>query len=149
MTAEYDLTTGVRTALLGAETIREVKMFGGIGFVLNGNMFAAASKRGLLVRVGKEGQHYALARPGVRPMVMRGHAIEGYVYVRSSGTERPLRGGVATTCARLRAIPPAKGSRRQGGDNQGKTEMMRFLPRVSRLSRCYRGRAFQAGPTVP
>jgi TfoX/Sxy family transcriptional regulator of competence genes len=42
------------TALVGAgvSAIREVKMFGGIAFLLNGNMVAAASNRGLLVRVG-------------------------------------------------------------------------------------------------
>jgi hypothetical protein len=56
-------------------------MFGGIGFMLNGNMLAAASKRGLLVRVGKERQPTALSRPGARPMEMRGRVMEGYVYV--------------------------------------------------------------------
>ena len=36
-------------------------MFGGIGFMLNGNMVAAASKRGLLVRVGKDRKGDTLA----------------------------------------------------------------------------------------
>ena len=76
-----DLAASVRAALSGASKIREVKMFGGIGFMLNGNMVAAASKRGLLLRVGKDRQPQALARPGARPMEMRGRTMEGYVYV--------------------------------------------------------------------
>jgi TfoX/Sxy family transcriptional regulator of competence genes len=81
MTAVDDLAESVRAALSGAGAIREVKMFGGIGFMLNGNMVAATSKRGLLLRVGENRQADALAQPGTRPMVMRGRTMEGYVYV--------------------------------------------------------------------
>jgi hypothetical protein len=41
----------------------------------------AASRRGLLARVGKDGQDDALALPGARPMEMRGRVMEGYVSV--------------------------------------------------------------------
>jgi hypothetical protein len=61
--------------------IREVRMFGCIGFMLNGNLLVGASDRGLLVRVGKSAQGGALERPGARPMIMRGRRMEGYVYV--------------------------------------------------------------------
>jgi TfoX/Sxy family transcriptional regulator of competence genes len=81
MGLDQDLVADVRTALVGAGAIREVKMFGGIGFMLNGNLVVAASKRGLLVRVGKDRQGDALAQQGARPMVMRGRAMEGYIYV--------------------------------------------------------------------
>src|SRR5262245_13930737 len=79
MAPEQDLSTRVRAALAGAGTIREVKMFGGIGFMLNGNMVAAASKRGLMLRVGKESYRDALKRPGTRDVVMRGRPMEGYI----------------------------------------------------------------------
>jgi len=49
-------------ALSGAGTIREVKMFGRIGFMLNGNLIAGASNRGLLLRVGKGLQRHSLSR---------------------------------------------------------------------------------------
>jgi len=81
MAAGDDIAPAVRAALSGAGPVREVKMFGGIGFMLNGNLVAAASKRGLLVRVGKDRQDDALARPGARPMAMRGRTMEGYVTV--------------------------------------------------------------------
>jgi TfoX/Sxy family transcriptional regulator of competence genes len=67
--AEEQLTESVREALVGAGAVREVKMFGGIGFILNGNLAVAASKRGLLARVGRERQDDALARAAARPMV--------------------------------------------------------------------------------
>ena len=50
MSAESDLALRVRAALHGVEAVREVKMFGGVGFLVNGNLVAAASKRGLLLR---------------------------------------------------------------------------------------------------
>src|SRR5215510_4039226 len=78
MAFDQDLAASVRTALVDASAIREVKMFGGIGFMLNGKLVAATSKRGLLVRVGKDHRGNALAQQGARPMVMRGRTMEGY-----------------------------------------------------------------------
>lgn len=81
MTRDETLVADIRAHLLSAGAVREVKMFGGIGFMLNGNLVAAASKRGLLLRVGKDHHEEALTRPGARPMEMRGRTMEGYVYV--------------------------------------------------------------------
>jgi TfoX/Sxy family transcriptional regulator of competence genes len=75
------LADAVRAALADARAFSEIEMFGGIGFMLNGNMVAAASKRGLLLRVGKEREAEALRRPGTRPMEMRGRKMDGYLYV--------------------------------------------------------------------
>jgi TfoX/Sxy family transcriptional regulator of competence genes len=74
------IAAAVRAALSDV-VIREVKMFGGIGFTLNGNTLVATSKRGLLARVGKDAQAAALARPGARMMEMRGRVMQGYVLV--------------------------------------------------------------------
>ena len=81
MSIDDDLASRVRAAVARSGTIREVKMFGGVGFMLNGNLLAAASKRGLLLRVGKKRQRDALKRPGARAMVMGGRTMEDYVYV--------------------------------------------------------------------
>ena len=78
---EQELAASVRAALEGAGTVREIRMFGGIGFMLNGNLIAGASKRGLLLRVGKDREGEALARPGVRTMEMRGRRMAGYIYI--------------------------------------------------------------------
>jgi TfoX/Sxy family transcriptional regulator of competence genes len=81
MTADEKLAADVRAYLATAGSIAEVRMFGGACFLLNGNMAAAVSKRGLLLRVGKDRCRDALARPGTRRMEMRGRLMEGYVYV--------------------------------------------------------------------
>ncbi len=78
---EADAIAAAVRAALADVAIREVKMFGGIGFMLNGNMLVATSKRGLLARVGKDAQPAALARPGARVMEMRGRVMQGYVFV--------------------------------------------------------------------
>jgi hypothetical protein len=73
-----DMLTRLHTRLdpLGA---RPVKMFGGTCFMLNGNMVAGTSKRGLLVRVGKDFD--VIAAPDSMPMEMGGRPMAGYRYV--------------------------------------------------------------------
>jgi TfoX/Sxy family transcriptional regulator of competence genes len=119
MTENDDLAARVRAALSGIATVREIRMFGGIGFMLNGNMIAAASKRGLLVRVGKEQQPDALSRPGARPMEMRGRVMEGYVYIDPPApTGRATRELLQLALAFVRTLPPkasgAKPARTKG-----------------------------------
>jgi TfoX/Sxy family transcriptional regulator of competence genes len=81
------IADGVRAALAGVDQVTELRMFGGIGFMLKGNLIAGTSQRGLLLRVGKDLEAEALARPGVRPMEMRGRRMVGYVYVDPSGLD--------------------------------------------------------------
>jgi TfoX/Sxy family transcriptional regulator of competence genes len=81
VTAEESLSVAVRVHLSRAGAMSEVKMFGGTGFMLNRNLVAAVSKRGLLLRVGKDRYRDAPAWPGVRPMEVRGRTMEGYVYI--------------------------------------------------------------------
>jgi TfoX/Sxy family transcriptional regulator of competence genes len=80
MRGEDDLAARVRACLAGVEGVSEMRMFGGVGFMLNGNMLAGTSKRGLLLRVGKERHAEAVAEPGMRAMEQRGRVMEGYVY---------------------------------------------------------------------
>ena len=109
MLTDHQLADSVRTALAGAGTIREVKMFGGIGFMLNGNLMAAASKRGLLARVGKDRQREALARAGARPMVMRGRTMDGYIYVDPSAlTARTVQAWLKLAVDFVQPLPPKK-----------------------------------------
>ena len=81
MAVDEDLAERMRAALAGTGTLREVRMFGGLCFMLNGNMVAGTSKRGLLVRVGKDQQPDALARPDAKPMEIGGRLMEGYVFL--------------------------------------------------------------------
>ncbi|HWZ60085.1 MAG TPA: TfoX/Sxy family protein [Gemmatimonadaceae bacterium] len=107
MATDYDLAAGVRAALADAGAVREVKMFGGIGFMLNGNLVAGASKRGLLVRVGKDSQRKALTRPGARPMVMRGRTMADYIYVDPPAlSDRSVRAWLTLALGFVRTLPP-------------------------------------------
>lgn len=66
----------------------EQKMFGGVCFMLNGNMVAGTLGSELLVRVGKRGKEAALRRPHARPMNHMGRPVAGYVIVAGNGTNR-------------------------------------------------------------
>jgi TfoX/Sxy family transcriptional regulator of competence genes len=119
---DLELAASVRAALSGTGTIREVKMFGGIGFMLNGNLIVGASKRGLLVRVGKTGQREALAQPGARPMQMKGRTMEGYIYVDHPAlNDRSVQVWIRRALPHVLSLPPKaqpakrKGTRRKGG----------------------------------
>jgi TfoX/Sxy family transcriptional regulator of competence genes len=83
---EQDLLASVRGSLATA-AVREIKMFGGIGFMLNGNLLVAVSSRGLLARVGKEAEREALTRAGASPMIMRGRSMAGYIRVDASALD--------------------------------------------------------------
>lgn len=116
MAFDQDLAASVRTALAGAGAIREVKMFGGIGFMLNGNMVAAVSKRGLLVRVGKDRRGDALAQQGARPMVMRGRTMEGYIYVDPPALNDPaVQKWLQLAVAFVQTLPPSRPNRGRSG----------------------------------
>ena len=107
MAIDDKLNAHVRSALADARSVREVKMFGGIGFMLAGNMVAAASDRGLLVRVGKEAEAKALSRPGAEPMVMNGRQMAGYVRVgRSDLDARSVKSWLRLARAFVETLPP-------------------------------------------
>ncbi|TIV07049.1 MAG: TfoX/Sxy family protein, partial [Mesorhizobium sp.] len=73
-------------AALGKRIFTEQKMFGGTCFMIDGNLLIGTSKRGLLVRVGKDAHAAAAARPHARPMEMGGRLMEGYLHVGPEGT---------------------------------------------------------------
>jgi hypothetical protein len=99
--------------LAGVKPVAEVKMFGGIGFMLNGNLLVGASKRGLLLRVGKDRQAQALAKPGTRQMEMRGRPMDGYIYVDPPIAPDAVRGWVDMATAFVRTLPPKTKAKRR------------------------------------
>jgi len=91
----YDelLAIRMRAALGPTPGLVEKKMFGGIGFLLNGNMACGVHKNYLIVRVGPQKSTAALARPHVRPFDMTGRPMAGWVMVEPQGcaTEPALK----------------------------------------------------------
>lgn len=109
MTIDIKLAQQARAALDGAGAVTEIKMFGGIGFMLNGNMVVGTSDRGLLVRVGEANEKAALARPGTSVMVMRTRAVPGYIRVEPDALDaRSVKSWVTLARSYVETLPPKK-----------------------------------------
>lgn len=63
----------------------ERRMFGGIAFLIDGNMAAGVLKDDLMVRVGPEAHAEAMSRPGTRLFDMTGRPSPGWVLVSADG----------------------------------------------------------------
>lgn len=71
----------LRDDLIGKGEVREQKMFGGLCFLVNGNMVCGIHKDGVMFRVGKARAAEAIAIAGGGPMVMGGRTMGGMVNV--------------------------------------------------------------------
>jgi TfoX/Sxy family transcriptional regulator of competence genes len=83
-------------------------MFGGLGFLVHGNMGVAASHNGgLLVRVDPAEGEALLTRPHVAPMEMRGRSMSGWIRVAPDGlkTKRQLATWVDRGLAYAQSLP--------------------------------------------
>jgi len=84
MAYSEELAERLRARLKGQRGVTEKKMFGGLAFLLNGNMCVAASGRGgLLARVDPEETRSLLAPPNVALMKMGGRTMAGWIRVAS------------------------------------------------------------------
>lgn len=86
----------------------EKKMFGGIAFMMHGNMLVAATKDGsLIVRVGKDGMESALAEPGASLMDMGGRSMSGFVVLAGDAIEddEDLRGWLVRAHSFVSTLP--------------------------------------------
>ena len=79
------LAERVRAVLKRQPGITEKKMFGGVCFLLHGNMLVAIWVDGLVARLGPEVGVAALAQPHVRPMDLTGRPMNGWVIIAPAG----------------------------------------------------------------
>ncbi len=118
--AERDLIARVRDAL-SASPVTEQKMFGGVCFMLAGNMLVCASPRGLMVRTGKDGYAAALARPHAAPMRQGDREMPGFVIVAPDGvaSARDLKAWLARALEFVGTLPAkAKAAGKVGRDGR-------------------------------
>ena len=87
MAFDETLAARIRTALARKKGINEKKMFGGICFMLNGNMLVGVWKDSLIVRLGDEEGEAALLEPHVKPFDIAGRAMKGWAMVAHEGIE--------------------------------------------------------------
>lgn len=85
MAYEKGLAQRIREALGAPPGLVEKKMFGGVGFMVLGNMACGVNKDNLIVRVGPDQYQQALSRPHARPFDMTGRPMRGWVLVGPAG----------------------------------------------------------------
>lgn len=111
MAYDEDLADRVRELLGPERGIEEKKMFGGLAFLIDGNMAVSASGQGgLLARVDPADTDKLLARQHVALMEMGGRSMDGWLRVAPEGvrTKRDLAGWVNRSVAFARALPPKR-----------------------------------------
>lgn len=93
MAHDEELAATLRAALAEQKGITEKRMFGGLCFLLGGNMLCTTSGDGGMYRVGAENEAEALSLPGVAPTVMGTRRMRGFVSTGAEGiTDAALRG---------------------------------------------------------
>jgi TfoX/Sxy family transcriptional regulator of competence genes len=106
----YDdaLAERIRALVAGEESLAEKKMFGGLAFLIGGNMAVAASGQGgLLVRVDPAESAALVAGSTAEPMEMRGRKMDGWLRVDAAAVEdeAELQAWVRRGVAYARSVP--------------------------------------------
>jgi TfoX/Sxy family transcriptional regulator of competence genes len=108
---DEDLANRIRELVSLEPDLTEQKMFGGLAFLIGGNMAVAASgEGGLLLRVDPDETDSLLEKPHANPFVMRGRSMQGWLRVEDAGvkTKRELEQWIARGVTYARSLP-AKG----------------------------------------
>jgi TfoX/Sxy family transcriptional regulator of competence genes len=108
MAYDEDLANRIRELLAGEKGVVEKKMFGGLAFLIGGNMAVAASGQGgLMVRCDPEQTDKLVSKPHARRFEMRGREMDGWLRVDDDGvrTKRQLEPWVKVGAAYARELP--------------------------------------------
>lgn len=108
MPYDEDLADRIRELLSGESDLTEKKMFGGLAFLVGGNMAVAASGQGgVMVRVDPAESDPLVASSHARPAEMRGRPMRGWLRVDSEhlGTKRELAKWVELGITYARSLP--------------------------------------------
>ena len=109
MAYDEELANRIRELVAGEPGVTEKRMFGGLAFLIGGNMSVAASGQGgLMVRVDPDETDALLEKPHAQPFVMRGREMKGWLRVDDEGvrTKRQLEPWVKRGVAYARSLPP-------------------------------------------
>lgn len=108
MAYDEDLADRIRALLATEHDVVEKKMFGGLSFLIGGNMSVSASGRGgLLLRCDPEETAALVSQPGVNRFEMRGRAMNGWLHVEADAVEssEELERWVAVGVDYARSLP--------------------------------------------
>ena len=87
MAFDEGLAHRIRETLMDQQGLTEKKMFGGLAFMVQGNMACGVNKENLIVRVGPEKYDDALSSPYTNPFDIIGRPMKGWVMVEPDGYE--------------------------------------------------------------
>ncbi len=107
MAYDESLADRVREVLADQSGVTEKRMFGGLTFLVGGNMCCGVSGSDLMVRVGPKAYDEALARPHAREMDFTGKPLKGFVFVGPEGyaSDADLRAWVRLGRELARSLP--------------------------------------------
>ena len=107
MAYDLKLAERIRSELDGLPCV-EKKMFGGLGFLLNGNMACGVNKDNLIVRVDPEKHATLLKKPHAKPFDLTGRPMKGWLVVGADGvkTEKQLSTWVKEGVEFALTLPP-------------------------------------------
>jgi TfoX/Sxy family transcriptional regulator of competence genes len=114
---EHELADRIRELVADETGVSEQRMFGGLAFLIGGNMAVAASGQGgLLVRVDPEETELLADGEQVSPMVMRGKEMRGWLRVDTAAVDAgdQLELWVARGVTYARSLPAKSGGTRRG-----------------------------------
>ena len=108
MAYDEGLAQRVREIMFDEPGLVEKKMFGGVGFMLYGNMACGVNKDDLIVRVGPEQGGQAVMQPHARPFDITGRPMKGWVMVDPDGVaaDEDLQAWTAQGINFARTLPP-------------------------------------------
>lgn len=109
MAYDEDLANRIRELLADEQDVVEQKMFGGLAFLVGGNMSVSASGQGgLLLRCDPEQTDALVEKPHVARFEMRGRAMDGWLRIDAEGvrTKRELKRWVDVGVKYARSLPP-------------------------------------------
>lgn len=110
MPYDLDLAKRILAHMQGLPALEEKKMFGGVGFLLHGNMACGVHKDSMIVRVAPEKHKQLLARPHTRSFDMTGRPMKGWLVIDPDGcrSEAQLADWVNEGVEYALSLPPKK-----------------------------------------
>jgi TfoX/Sxy family transcriptional regulator of competence genes len=108
MAFSESLAAHIRHALARKKGVEEKKMFGGVGFLLHGNLLVGVWKDSLIVRLGPEEGEEALKEPHVKAFDITGRPMKGWMLIEPEGikSEHQLSDWIQRAAKFVATLPP-------------------------------------------
>ena len=108
MAYDESLAQRVRAFLADQDTLVEKKMFGGVGFMIHGNLACGVNGDDLIVRSGPDAYGNLIMRPHTKPFDFTGRPMKGWLVVEPAGLESDddLQDWISIGASFARSLPP-------------------------------------------